>query len=81
MGHDITYIFSYIAVLLAIVLICQRLNEDMYKAEYMSADEFYKTFKIFKENLKEKGPDLVTQVLKSHEFAGTKIKVSFLKTV
>ena len=49
--------------------------EKKYDAEYLSADEFYKTFKVFKKNLKEDGPNLIVDVLRNHTFENKEIKV------
>ena len=50
--------------------------EKMFEANYLSAEEFYKKFKVFKENLNEQGPRLLTEILADHTFLDPKIKVS-----
>ena len=55
------------------------MEEIKYEAEYLNADEFYRNFKVFKENLNEKGPQLIIEALNKHEFYSSSIKVSSLK--
>ncbi len=52
-------------------------GDQKYEAEYMEADEFYQTFKVFKEHLKEEGPSLIVQEMKNHNF-GNKSELKWL---
>ena len=44
---------------------------------FMEADEFYRTFKTFKDQLKEDGPEMVTKIMENHLFDNENIKVKF----
>ena len=53
-------------------------NDEKFDVEYLSAEEFYRTFKVFKENLNEKGPALLVEAIESHQFQTSSLKVSAL---
>ena len=53
-------------------------NDEKFDVEYLSAEEFYRTFKVFKENLNEKGPALLVKAIESHQFQTSSLKVSAL---
>jgi hypothetical protein len=42
--------------------------DHKYPASYLSADDFYKTFKVFKDHLNEQGPSLFLSALKDQDF-------------
>ena len=81
MGHHysscVTFFIAVLAVLLSLFY-NSLMMDKMYKAEYMSEEDFYKTFKVFKENLREKGPTVVSEALKNHRFASKQIKVRLI---
>ena len=53
-------------------------SDQKFEVEYLSADEYYRTFKVFKENLNERGPSLLVKALESHQFQTTSLKVGNL---
>ena len=53
-------------------------NAEKFDVEYLSAEEFYRTFKVFKENLNEKGPALLVEAIENHQFQTSSLKVSSL---
>ena len=53
-------------------------SDQKFEVVYLSADEYYRTFKVFKENLNERGPSLLVKALESHQFQTTSLKVGNL---
>ena len=52
------------------------MNSTKFEADFLSSDEFYRKFKVFKENIHERGPELLVSSLKDHIFETPTIKVS-----
>ena len=70
-----------IATVLSAIWLKEFLNiqsDQKFEVEYLSADEYYRTFKVFKENLNERGPSLLVKALESHQFQTTSLKVGNL---
>ena len=49
--------------------------DPKFDVEYLSAEDFYRKFKVFKENLNEKGPSLLLKAVENHPFQSTSLKV------
>merc|ERR1712062_138604 len=48
--------------------------DPKFDVEYLSAEDFYRKFKVFKENLNEKGPSLLLKAVENHPFQSTSLK-------
>ena len=77
--------FIFIATSLAVVfsalwwMKCSSSNEEMVEVvevDYLSSDEFYQKFKVFKGNIHEKGPEFLVNALHDHAFKTSAVKVS-----
>ena len=51
-------------------------QNEKFKAEYLNADNFYITFKTFKENLNDEGPTLVAKSIRDEIMNREKVSVS-----
>ena len=51
-------------------------QNEKFKAEYLNADNFYTTFKTFKENLKDEGPIMVAKSIRDEIMNREKVSVS-----
>ena len=51
-------------------------QNEKFKAEYLNADNFYITFKTFKENLKDEGPIMVAKSIRDEIMNREKVSVS-----
>lgn len=51
------------------------MTDQKFDVEYLSAEDFYLKFKVFKEYLNEKGPSVLMEAVESHQFQTTSLKV------
>ena len=51
------------------------MTDQKFDVKYLSAEDFYLKFKVFKEYLNEKGPSVLMEAVESHQFQTTSLKV------
>ena len=52
------------------------MNSAKFEADFLSSNEFYRKFKVFKENIHERGPELLVSAIKDRVFQTPAVKVS-----